>query len=67
MAETSIAGGTEREQGERRRRTWGDPGIGETLRRERAHKTALANAFLDRYGRDDYLDAHHACLERRGR
>ncbi len=47
-------------------RRWSDPGIRETLRREREQKRMLAQAFLDRMGRDDYLDAHHSSLERMG-
>ena len=33
---------------------------------ERKQRTLLAKALLDRYGRDDDLDAHHSCLERMG-
>ncbi len=47
-------------------RSWRDPGIRETLRREREQKTMLAKAFLDRMGCDDDLDMHHSCLERAG-
>jgi hypothetical protein len=52
--------------GTRKGRSWSDPDIRETLRREREQKTMLAKAFLDRMGRDDDLDAHHASLERLG-
>ena len=33
---------------------------------ERKQRALLAKAFLDRYGRDDDLDMHHASLERLG-
>ncbi len=68
MIETSISRDHEVRNSEpaRKGRSWSDPGIRETLRREREQKTMLATAFLDRMGRDDDLDMHHSSLERAG-
>ena len=50
-ATTEVRYSEPAEESTRKGRSWGDPGIRETLRTEREQKTTLAKAFLDRAGR----------------